>query len=379
MQEDPMGNRRIVLAAVAAVCVVVLTTAGFLAGCGRGSGGNTSSGGAATGGPGPVPSVNGDLVVTGETTLDLISAGRRTIIARAPTVSTYFEYPTFSPDGKMIAYVLATTPTGQGQDWGNDIYTANLDGSNAKLVFKHDRPGALVDSLSWTPDGASIVFAYSRAIYDAQNHYTGSIYRVDRLTIATGATATLINNAMQPSVSWDGKQIVYVDFPQNDFQASSLAIADGDGGQQRKILTDQKGFQGFFAPHLSPDGKKLVFAAVGGPLGLPTSPTPSVGGRAPMSGGALIAADGGLGFLRPPSAMADGSPYQIWIANLDGSGLRTISNLREDLPFPVWAADGQSILFLGAGGLYTAGSDGTNLKRIGGGVPHGEIAWYQHP
>jgi Tol biopolymer transport system component len=374
-----MLNRKALLGMSVAVCVVTLATAGVIAGCGRSSNGSTSSGGAATSAPGPIPSVPGDLVVTGETTLDLISGGRRTIIARAPTVSTYFEYPTFSPDGKMIAYVVATTPTGQGQDWGNDIFTANLDGSNAKQVFKHDRPGALVDSLSWTPDGNSIVFAYSRALYDAQNHYTGSIYRVDRLTIATGATTTLLNNAMQPSVSPDGKQIVYVDFPQNDFQASSLAVADSDGGQQRKILTDQKGFQGFFAPHLSPDGKKLVFSAVGGPIGLPPSPTPSVGGSAPIPRGVLGALGVGGELLRAPAAMADGSPYQVWIANLDGSGLHTISNLREDLPFPVWAADGQSILFLGAGGLYTANSDGTNLKRIGGGVPHGEIAWYQHP
>jgi Tol biopolymer transport system component len=275
----------------------------------------------------------------------------------------------------MIAYVLATTPTGQGQDWGNDIYTANLDGSGAKLVFKHDKAGALVDSLSWTPDGQAIVYAYSRALYDQQNHYTGSIYRVDRLLLATGASTTLLNNAIFPSLSSDGRQIVYVDFPQNDFQASLLAIADNDGGQQRKLLTDHRGFQGFFAPHLSPDGKKLVFAAVGGPLDLPVSPTPNV--RNDSGFGVRLAALA-RGLPARATAEADGSPYQVWIANLDGTGLHTIANLREDLPYPLWAADGQSVLFLGAGGLYTAAVDGTNLKRIGGGVPHGEIAWYQH-
>ena len=210
---------------------------------------------------------------------------------------------------------------------------------------------------------------YSRALYDAQNHYTGSIYRVDRLSLNNGSTTTIINNAIQPSVSWDGKQIVYVDFPQNDFQAASLALADTDGSNSRKLLTDQKGFQSFFAPHLSPDGKRLVFAAVGGPLGLPAgSPTPSI------SAGPLRAL---LSVFDPPPVRADGAPYQIWIVNIDGSDLHTISNLREDLPYPLWAADGRSIMFLGAGGLYTANADGSNLKRIGPGVPHGEIAWYQ--
>jgi Tol biopolymer transport system component len=321
-----------------------------------------------------VPNLPGSLLVTGESTLDLVSRGHQVSIAKAPGVTSYFEYPAFSPDGKMIAYVLATTPTGQGQDWGNDVYTANVDGSNPKLVVKHDRPGALIDSLSWTPDGQSLVYAYSRAEYDAQNHYTGSVYRIDKLSVSNGAVTTLITNAIQPSVSWDGKQIVYVDFPQNDFQAASLALANIDGSNSQKILTNQKGFQSFFAPHLSPDGKKVVFAAVGGPLGLPSAtPTPSLGGRSAPEN-----ALAGIGRAAAPSiAEADGSPYQVWVANIDGSDLRTMSNLREDLPYPLWSSDGSAILFLGAGGLYTANADGTNLKRIGPGVPHGEIAWYQ--
>jgi len=331
-------------------------------------------------GPGgsQTPVLAGELLVTGESTLDFVTKGHQAAIAKAPSVSSYFEYPAFSPDGKMIAYVLAVTPTGQGQDWGNDIYTANVDGSNAKLILKHDKPGALLDSLSWTPDAQSIVFAYSRAQYDAQNHYTGSIYRVDRLSLAGGSVSTLINNAMQPSVSWDGKQIVYVDFPQNDFQAASLVLANVDGSNQQKLLTNQKGFQGFFAPHLSPDGKRVVFSAVGGPLGLPTgSATPSLSRSGPIvrAPANAVSALGRAAAL--PVARADGSPYQVWIANIDGSDLHTISNLREDLPYPLWAADGRSILFLGAGGLYTANADGANLKRIGPGVPHGEIAWYQ--
>lgn len=327
---------------------------------------------------GPIPELAGQLLVTGETTLDLVSKGRQVSVAKAPNISAYFEYPTFSPDGKQMAYVLATTPTGQGQDWGNDIYTANADGSSTKMVLKHDKPGALIDSLSWTPDGQAIIFAYSRALYDAQNHYTGSIYQIQRLALADDSETMVIDNAIQPSVAWDGKQIVYVDFPQNDFQAESLALANIDGTNRRKLLPNQKGFQGFFAPHLSPDGKQIVFAAVGGPLTIPSAPATPASGRVPGPGTALRRAGALLaGGLQPTAARADGSPYQVWITSVDGTELHTVSNLREDLPFPLWAANGQSILFLGAAGLYTANADGTNLKRIGPGVPHGEIAWYQ--
>lgn len=318
------------------------------------------------------PQLPGRLLITGESSLDLVENGKRTVIARAPNVSTYYEYPAFAPDGRSIAYIVATTPTGQGQDWGNDIYTANADGGNARLVFRHDKPGALLDSLSWTPDGSALVFAYSRTVYDQQGHYTGSIYQVQKLQLADGRSSTLIDNATQPSLSWDGKQVVYVDFPQNDFQSANLAIANSDGSGKRRLLSAQYGFQGFFAPHLSPDGKQVVFAAVGGPLGGPGStPTPAGARR---SGGLLPSL---ARLLQPAAAIADGSPYQIWIASLDGSSLHTVQNLREDLPFPVWSADGKTVLFLGSAGLYTAAADGTNLKRIGNGVPHGEIAWYQ--
>ncbi len=338
----------------------------LLAACG-GKGG----GGGQTSADVPTPSLPGKLLVTGETTLDLIAQGHQTPVAKAPGVSSYFEYPAFSPDGKRIAYVLAVTPTAQGQDWGNDIYIADVDGSNAQLVLKHDKPGALIDSLNWTPDGQALIFAYSRAMYDAQNHYTGSIYQVQRLALADKTVSMLIDNAMQPSVSWDGKQIVYVDFPQNDVQAASLALAKIDGSNRRKLLSGQNGFQGFFAPHLSPDGTMVAFAAVGGPVSPPPdTPTPKTGATSGL-GAALAEA------LVPPVASADGSPYQVWIASVDGSALHTVSNLREDLPFPIWFANGQAILFLGAGGLYSANADGTNLKRLGPGVPHGEIAWYQ--
>jgi len=349
--------------------ILALVLAAPSSGCG-----SASSSGAAAGTSGTTPVINGKLVVTGESTLDLIVAGKRNVIAKAPSVNAYFEYPVFSPDGKQVAYVLALTPTAQGQDWGNDIYTSNLDGSDAKLVFKHDKIGTLVDSLSWTPDGAALVYDYQRSLYDAQNHYTGSIFRVDRLAIGTGNATTLINNAQYASVSPDGKQIVYVNVPQNDFEAQSLALADIDGSHQQKLLSNQKGFQGYFAPHLSPNGQQVAFAAVGGPLEAPT-PGARHSGPANSLASTLLASMAHLFELQ--AAGADGSPYQVWIANIDGSGLHTISSLREDLPFPLWQADGKAILFLGAAGLYTANSDGTNFKRIGGGVPHGEIAWFQ--
>ena len=364
---------------------ILFLLAGLFAACSGGKGGASvapsGAGSPASGNDSAVPVVTGKLLETGQSTLDLIQGGHRTTLVKAPSPNSYFTYPSFSPDGQRIGYVLATVPTSaQTQDWGNDIYTAKVDGSDVKLVLKHDQPGALIDSLSWTPDGGSLVYAYYRSVYDAQGHYVSAVYRVERLDIADGKRTTLIDNAAQPSLSWDGKQIVYLSMMSqgSGFETSALAIANADGSQQRPMFRNQSDFNAIFAPHLSPDSKRVVFAAVGGPLVAPNaSPSLSNLQRAPRPSAGDAIAGPLLSWLNPSAALADGSPYQIWVANVDGSGLHTLSNLREDLPFPLWATSGQSILFLGASGLYTVNPDGSNLKKLSAGVPHGEIAWYQ--
>jgi len=360
----------------AATLLVSLSLATLLCCCGGGAGSAASAGDGsscpAIGSTAAAPLLAGRLIETGTTTLEEWSGGRRQTIACTTTSGDYFEYPTFSPDGKSIAYVLATTPTATGQDWGNDVYIAAADGSGAKLLLKHDAQGALVDSLAWTPDGASLILGYNRAVFDSSGRYQSSILQIQRISIASAARTVLIQSGSQPSLSWDGKSIVYVLYPSADLQASNLAMANIDGSSGHEILTTQHGFQAFFAPHLSPDGKQIVFAAVGGPL--PETPQGLL--SKPAAAEQLIRSLS-LRWLAPEAASADGTPYQVWVANLDGSDLHTITDFREDLPYPLWTADGRSILFLGSAALYLASASGGDVKRIDKGIPHGQIAWYQ--
>jgi Tol biopolymer transport system component len=316
------------------------------------------------------PLLPGKLLETGTTTIDLWDHGRRTPIVCSPGSTSYLGYPTFAPDGRELAYVLSTVPTGQGQDWGDDIYTANVDGSNARLLLRHDAPGVHVDSLTWAPDGSALIFGYFRAVYDSRGQFTSAIYQVRGIPLAGGSPTTLVDKASQASVSWDGKQIVYVSYPSPDYTVSALGIANVDGSGAHAILGNLAGFQSYLAPHLSPDGRQLVFAAVGGPVG--GAPAP----KAANGLGGLLRRLGAR--LAAPHARADGSPYEVWVVNLDGSGLHPVANLREDLPFPLWSASGKQILFLGAGALYLASADGSEVKQIDKGVAHAQIDWYQH-
>jgi Tol biopolymer transport system component len=317
------------------------------------------------------------LIETGNTSLDVLDAGHRTPIACVINTPQYFGHPAFSPDGQKVAFVLSTSPTSGQQDWGDDVYTANANGAGVKLVLKRDAPGAMITSLVWTPDGDALLFGYFRAVYGETGSVSSVIYQVRRLDLAGGSVSTLVDNASQASISWDGKQIVYVTYPTSDFNVTEIGVAGIDGSDPHTILANLSGFQSYFEPHLSPDGKRLVFAAVGGPVSrAPARPLT----RSPSEDN-LIArlARPGMSLIEPAPAAADGSPYEVWVVNLDGSGLHTVANLREDVPYPLWSADGKQILFLGAAALYLAQADGSGVKQIDRGIAHGQMDWYQGP
>jgi Tol biopolymer transport system component len=300
--------------------------------------------------------------------LELWDHGHRRAIACIQDKPEYFSHPAFAPDGRTIAYVKSTAPTSQAQDWGDDIYTADPDGSNQKLLLHHNAPGSQVDSIAWSSDAKSLLYGSFLVKYGEAGRTASATYSINRLDLTTGSVSIVIRNASQAALSPDGKLLSYVSYPSGDLNASFLAIAGADGSDPHPILNGQNGFQSFFAPHLSPDRGRVVFAAIGGPLsGRPDSAKLDVLQSLRSMFSAALA----------PSARADGSPYEVWVANLDGTGMHPVANLREDLPYPQWSTDGKQILFLGAAALYLGNADGSGVKQIDKGVAHGQIDWYQ--
>jgi hypothetical protein len=62
---------------------------------------------------------------------------------------------------------------------------------------------------------------------------------------------------------------------------------------------------------------------------------------------------------------------------VDGGERRRLTHLAEDEPYAAWSADSRTLLFVGAGGLYTLNADGSNLKKLGDGATHGQLAWLE--
>jgi Tol biopolymer transport system component len=189
--------------------------------------------------------------------------------------------------------------------------------------------------------------------------------QVVRVDLATGAKQPLLNDALDPSLSRDGAQLAYLKLS-DDGYTMSLNIAAPDGSGSREVIAG-KDFQGFYAPRFSPDGKQIVVAAIGGPE------TDAQG--LPVKANAPSALDGLLGLFEPASAEAHGLPWDLWVVNSDGTGLRRLTSFYEDLPMAAFAPDGKRIAVMGLGGIYLMEADGSRLRRIDQQGDHGGLDW----
>ena len=82
-----------------------------------------------------------------------------------------------------------------------------------------------------------------------------------------------------------------------------------------------------------------------------------------------------LGLFEPPTAEAHGLPWDLWIVNSDGSGLRRLTSFYEDLPMAAFAPDGKQVAVMGLGGIYMMEADGSRLRRIDPTGDHGGLDW----
>jgi len=157
--------------------------------------------------------------------------------------------PTFSPDGKWLAYI--SSKRGEG---ASEMYVTSLeDGRTIPLTHL----GSHVNSYSWSPDSRSIAVADDRSGgYD--------IYVVS----VPGASITRITSDPRYEVfpSWtpDGKRLVYVRLDDR-WQDHDVLIADAAGGGDARTVVKDTNFFDYGAgatfgyPLISPDGSTMLF------------------------------------------------------------------------------------------------------------------------
>ncbi|WP_412984554.1 amidohydrolase family protein [Pontimicrobium sp. IMCC45349] len=166
--------------------------------------------------------------------------------------------PRFSPDGKTISF---TSDAGGG----DNIWTMNIDGSNAKQITKENF--RLLNNAVWTPDGNYLI---ARKHFSSTRSLGAGEMWMYHTTGGSGIQLTKKKNAQQdvnePCISPDGKSLFYSEdvYPGGFFQYNKdpnkqiyvINRYDLETGKTERITG---GPGGAARPQISRDGKKLAF------------------------------------------------------------------------------------------------------------------------
>jgi Tol biopolymer transport system component len=265
--------------------------------------------------------------------------------------------PAVSPDGGRIAYVVqppAAVVDGR-YDAGSDLWIADRDGGNARLLYKHEDLNALVRFPQWAGDGHILAFVQDIEVAGTPEApgLTDIDYTVQRFDAETGAREQVLGDAIAFTLSPDGIRIAYSRFDPaigEIFEAVPLA-----GGEPQVLVAREENLNPYNSPRYSPDGAQIAFASAEQPLPQ-TPPT-------------------GRLFAPLPRPWADGFPQDIWLVDAAGGRPRMLADLKEDLPSLAWTDDGSRIYVLGANGLYEIEVASGAVIRLGEGVFHATVDW----
>ena len=217
--------------------------------------------------------------------------------------------PTFSPDGKLIAYY----------HWTDGIYLANADGTNPHKIVGETN----AKFLAWSPDGKWIAFSSNPS-----GKETGNI-NIDAVAPDGGQRRTIIIGGSTPSWSNDAMRLAFWSCRGPD---CGLIVASSLGGDSGKLIAGEFGA----SPALSPDGTKILYQAEADQVKHLFLINPDGSGKKQITKGtahhvgAQWSPDGTTIFYRSP----EGGSWGIWKMNADGSNpVKLVS----DAPPPDWA------------------------------------------
>jgi len=287
---------------------------------------------------------------------------------RMLTTSTWNDHsPTWSPDGKHIAYV-------SDRESGAGLYAIAFAGVNERLLAKLD--GALAGP-SWSPDGSAIAFV-------ATTREGSRLMALDPARGTARAVSPATEDAFPFRASWlSATELIYTAdaaIRRIDLAAQTITSAVvpfrapveiARPTYTRKaydfVTRGPRPVKGIRGPHVSPDGRRVVFAAMGD-LWLADA---GRGGRKPqrLTNDRFVDVD--------PAWSRDGrfiayvsdrsGKTEIWLRELATGQDRKLTDLDAEVQRPVFSPDGTRIAFFKVVGLAGLGGGALHLLDVASG------------
>jgi len=235
-------------------------------------------------------------------------------------------HPTFSPDGKKIAF--ASTRAG---NW--DIYLMDVDGKNVVQLTRS--PGHELHP-SFSPDGSQLVYS---ALGGRSSQW--ELWTIDLSNLTTRVIGTGFFPTWGPSR--DSSQIAFQRARQRGsrwFSLWTLDLVDGEARNVTEVTVSSNA--AIVAPSWSPDGKKLAFATI----------------------------------IEPARGTERPAEQDIWTINIDGTARKRLTDGVGTNLSPAWSTDGRVYFISNRGGnesVWSAPAMSADTKLAKKSTSHDEV------
>jgi Tol biopolymer transport system component len=263
--------------------------------------------------------------------------------------------PTFSPDGRRMAWLRTAHPTPEE----SALMVANADGSGARVLAAVKQPEAFSPIFfaapDWSPDGRRIATAVMR-LGSGEREGSGKVIAV---SVEDGSVETLAEPGwvFVAQVAWlsDATGLVAV-ARSAEQEAAQLWLVPLPGGAPRHVTDDLLEYR---TVSLSADGRSLLSVAVDGFSAVWLAPRDGKGPARRLTSSKVDGLDG-LDFLpdgRIVYASRDSGRLGLWLASPESGERVPLAGADPDSREPVVAPSGDVF-------FWTRTAEGGEIRRL---------------